>query len=123
MERIAPEVRRIITLSSGASRGSNLLAIHRYLSEESPNIHIHRAIFTSNKAPALHLCSEQGIPIQVVPARDMVHFEHELITLIKDYKISLIALCGFMRLLSQDFIESCGIPILNVHPALLPKYG
>lgn len=123
MERIAPEVRRIITLSSGASRGSNLLAIHRYLSEESPNIHIHRAIFTSNKAQALHLCSEQGIPIQVVPARDMVHFEHELITLIKDYEISLIALCGFMRLLSQDFIESCGIPILNVHPALLPKYG
>jgi threonylcarbamoyladenosine tRNA methylthiotransferase MtaB len=123
VERTAPEVRRIITLSSGHSRGSNLLAIHRYLSDADLPISIRFAIFSSAKAPAIDACEEQGIACKVIPAKDMRFFEQELKILIRSEGICLIALCGFMKLLSVDFIESCGIPILNVHPALLPNYG
>ena len=123
MERTASEVRRIITLSSGESRGSNLLAIHRYFTDADLPIGIRFAIFSSARAPAISACEEQGIAHKVIPARDMRYFEEELTSLIKSEGICLIALCGFMKLLSQDFIEGCGIPILNVHPALLPKYG
>lgn len=38
-------------------------------------------------------------------------------------KIDLIALAGFMSLLGGDFLTSVGIPVVNIHPALLPKYG
>lgn len=123
MERTASEVRRVITLSSGHSRGSNLLAIHRYIQENALPIVLHSAVFTSSKAPAVAECLQRGIPTRVISARDMRCFETELLSLIKNQEISLIALCGFMKLLSADFIAACGIPILNIHPALLPKYG
>ena len=44
------------------------------------------------------------------------------IFLIKNKKIKLICLAGFMRILSKDFIEIFKGKILNVHPSLLPKY-
>ena len=34
----------------------------------------------------------------------------------------LVALCGFMRLLSAGFLEQVGVPVLNVHPSLLPAF-
>ncbi len=37
--------------------------------------------------------------------------------------IDLIALAGYMKLLSASFLENIGLPVLNIHPALLPKYG
>ena len=36
--------------------------------------------------------------------------------------MSLIALAGFMKILSKKFIKKIKIPILNIHPSLLPKY-
>jgi len=50
-------------------------------------------------------------------------FESEVLTLIHSHQIELIALAGFLKLLSASFISQCAIPILNIHPALLPRYG
>jgi phosphoribosylglycinamide formyltransferase-1 len=123
MAGTTPEIQRIITLSSGKSRGSNLLAIHGYFSREQLPVVIHRAIFCSGQAAAIPLCKERGIPTLVISAKDMVFFEAELKALVKRENIALIALCGFMKQLSEDFINAVNIPILNIHPALLPKYG
>ncbi|MCK9557004.1 MAG: formyltransferase family protein [Candidatus Cloacimonetes bacterium] len=123
MAGIAPEVQRIITLSSGKSRGSNLLALHSYFTDEQLPLVVHRAIFTSAKAPAIPLCTERGIPSVVIGAKDMAIFEAALATMVERENIALIALCGFMKQLSKDFIVNIKIPILNIHPALLPKYG
>ena len=38
------------------------------------------------------------------------------------YKIKLICLAGFMKILSKSFIKNFKNPILNIHPSLLPKY-
>lgn len=86
-------------------------------------IRIHCAVFTNAKAPAIAECARHEVPYKVISAKDMPFFEEELLRIIIEQDISLIALCGFMKLLSQHFIEACGIPILNVHPALLPKHG
>lgn len=123
MERATPEIYRIITLSSGASRGSNLLALHHYFAEAALPIQVHCAIFSKDEAPAISACLELGIPHRIIPARKMQLFEQQVLELIASEDIQLIALCGFMRLLSASFIQLCGIPILNVHPALLPNYG
>ncbi len=49
-------------------------------------------------------------------------FESALQTAIKSFAPRLIALAGFMRILSPAFINACSQPILNIHPSLLPKY-
>jgi len=50
-------------------------------------------------------------------------FESALLDLIRSHQIDLISLAGFLKLLSTSFISACAIPILNIHPALLPRYG
>lgn len=123
MEGITPKVYRIITLSSGLSRGSNLLAIHRYLQKEELPINIACAIFTNPKAQAIQNAQEAGLNTLVIPIRDHSLFEERVLSFVKNQDINLIALCGFMKKLSAEFIAKAEIPILNIHPALLPKYG
>jgi phosphoribosylglycinamide formyltransferase-1 len=48
--------------------------------------------------------------------------ERELLRVARDDGVDLVALCGFMRLLSAGFLEQVGVPVLNVHPSLLPAF-
>ncbi len=48
--------------------------------------------------------------------------EQQLLEIARTETPDLIALCGFMRLLSGPVIERVGAPILNVHPSLLPSF-
>lgn len=123
MAGITPEKKRIITLSSGASRGSNLLAIHRYFKLNGIPVEIHRAVFCSSKAEAIGKCREMNIPYKVLAGKDITQFEARLLALIAEAEISLVALCGYMRQISPAFLAKVNIPVLNIHPALLPKYG
>ena len=49
-------------------------------------------------------------------------FETELIEILKEYKVEIICLAGFMKVLSKKFIDNFKDRILNIHPSLLPKY-
>jgi len=123
MAGITPETKRIATLSSGKSRGSNLLAIYRYFELRELPVQIALAVFTDGASPACQSCRELQIPTRVISARDMKSFEQAFADLIFDIEPDLIALCGFMRLLSSDLLARIKVPVLNIHPALLPKYG
>jgi len=48
--------------------------------------------------------------------------EKKVTDIIKHNKIDVIFLAGFMRVLSAKFIKDVGIPIINIHPSLLPKH-
>lgn len=123
MERTAPGTYKIAVLSSGHSRGSNLAAMHGYWQMHRLPVEIAMAVFTRSDSPAFNLAQELGIPSVVVSARNMPAYEAEVLRLCKAEGIVLIALAGFLKQLSNEFITSIGIPILNIHPALLPKYG
>lgn len=123
MERTAPVTHKIAILSSGKSRGSNLAAIHSYFAERKLPVEIALAVFTRSDSAAYDLASNLGICSLVIPAKDMQDFEQQVLKLIETNSIELIALAGFMKQLSAIFITQAQIPILNIHPALLPKYG
>ncbi|MDD2228506.1 MAG: formyltransferase family protein [Candidatus Cloacimonetes bacterium] len=123
MERTSSGTYQIAVLSSGHSRGSNLKAMHRYWKEHSLPIQIGLAVFTLSDSPALAVAKDLGIASIVMSAKQMNIFETEVLERCKAKNISLIALAGFMKQLSADFITKVGIPILNIHPALLPQYG
>ncbi len=48
--------------------------------------------------------------------------EKEIIDIIEKEKVDIIALAGFMRILSAQFVEKYKNRIVNIHPSLLPKY-
>lgn len=123
MERTTFSTHKIAVFSSGLSRGSNLSAMHSYFTENKLPIEIALVIFTRPDAPAVQLAKDLGLHYQIVSAHNMPSFESKALELCQQNKIELIALAGFMKKLSQTFLEQINIPVMNIHPALLPKYG
>jgi folate-dependent phosphoribosylglycinamide formyltransferase PurN len=97
--------------------------MHSYFLEQGLPVRICFATASRTDVPVVKLCEDLGIPCHVINPRNMREYEAELLQLVQDGKIELIALAGFMKLLSADFLITAGIPVLNIHPALLPKYG
>ena len=62
------------------------------------------------------------IPNKVFNFKKKIVAEKKIIYEMKNKKIKLICLAGFMRILSKEFIKSFKGKILNIHPSLLPKY-
>ncbi len=85
------------------------------------------SLVISNKkdAYALKRAENAGIKTQVVikkECRDSVEFEDKIIELLKENKIDLIVLAGFMCILSKKFTDTFNNRILNVHPSLIPSF-
>lgn len=110
-------------LTSGKSRGSNFVAIANYIKKKGLPINIQAVIVTSQKAPIIERCNLLDIPVEFISCKDLLSYQNKLHDYVASNKTHLIVLAGFMKLLSQDFISKVNIPILNIHPALLPKYG
>ncbi len=113
---------RVGVLASGY--GSNLQAL---LDTGAAGAPYEVAVVIANvaDAPALDRARRAGIPAQFVdnrgrPRRD---FEADLVRLLREARVDLICLAGFMRILSTWFIAQFPERILNIHPALLPAFG
>jgi folate-dependent phosphoribosylglycinamide formyltransferase PurN len=96
--------------------------MHAWFALHAPWVEIGLVVNNFHHAPVWDLCAELGLACEFISTRDMAAFEHALILEIRQRNIRLIALAGFMKLLSAPFIRDCGIPIVNIHPALVPKH-
>jgi len=113
-------VKKIIILISG--RGSNMQAL---LEAKLP---CQVAAVISNRADAegLGIAKAHGIPTAVVEHRDYPDresFDAALAKRIDSYQPDFIALAGFMRILTPDFVAHYHGKLINIHPSLLPAYG
>ncbi|HQM03607.1 MAG TPA: formyltransferase family protein [Candidatus Cloacimonas sp.] len=123
MERPSSATHKIAVFSSGLSRGSNLCALHNYFTQNKLPVEVALVIFTSKNAPAIQLAKERNLNYRIISAYNMQSFETRAIELCRQNNIELIALAGFLKQLSENFIEQVQVPILNIHPALLPEFG
>ncbi len=114
---------KIVILTSGKSRGSNFEAIANYFQRKKLPIEISAVVITNKSAPIIEKCEHFRIPHLFISCKDINYYQNRLAEYIHANGINLIVLAGFMKLLKQDFITSIQIPILNIHPALLPKFG
>jgi phosphoribosylglycinamide formyltransferase 1 len=114
---------RIAILISG--RGSNMLALEGAVREgRIPGATI--AVVVSDKAQAegLKAARELGLETLAVERRGRTREEHdrEIIRALQERSVELVCLAGYMRLLSESFIEAYRGRILNIHPSLLPAF-
>jgi len=107
-------------LISGA--GSNLNSLIKSSREYNFPIKIELIISNNAKAKGLSLAKKYSIPYKVFSLKNKKNFERKCLFEIKKKKIKFLCLAGFMRLLSNNFINAFGHKIVNIHPSLLPKY-
>jgi phosphoribosylglycinamide formyltransferase-1 len=108
----------IVLFASGA--GSNARAIIRHFENNSAG-DVSLLVCNNPKAGVLAIAEENNIPFLIV---DKSTFGEKLfIEQLKSYKPDLIVLAGFLWKLNPDLIAAFPDRIINIHPALLPKYG
>lgn len=102
--------------------GSNLQAL---IDAKIPSVEIVVVVSNNPDAYAIERAKKNKIPVEVVDHRNYSSredFEREIQKRLDQYKIDLIALAGFMRILTPLFIRNYKNRIMNLHPALLPSF-
>jgi len=107
-----------------SGRGSNMMAlVEASRAEECP---YEVAIVASDKpdAPGLAWARQQNIVTFTMPTKGIAKpvYEAAIDAALREAGAELIALAGYMRLLSNDFVARWRGRIVNIHPSLLPKY-
>jgi len=116
--------RRVAALISG--RGSNMAAL--LAAAEHPDYPAEIALVLSNRADAAGLAhaAARGIPTAVVESRgfrgDRAGFEVAMEAEFARRGIEIIALAGFMRVLTEAFVARWDGRMINIHPSLLPCF-
>lgn len=114
---------KIAVLAS--TNGTDLQAIiDEMKAGKMPGIEL--AIVISNKSDsyALQRAKDQGYKTLFIDPKNRAReeFDHEIAEILKQEKVDLIVLVGYMRILSADFVRAFPKKIINVHPALIPKF-
>jgi phosphoribosylglycinamide formyltransferase-1 len=108
-----------------SGRGSNFIAIADSIDAgRIPDARI--AIVISNRAdaPGIETARKRGLKALAIPSKgkDRETHDREVVATLKEHKVDLICLAGYMRLLSPWFVQQFPHRILNIHPSLLPAF-
>ncbi len=112
-------VKRIVILISG--RGSNMQAIL----EAGLPVEVAAVISNKPEAKGLKIAADHGIATAVVDHRQHASrelFDAALAEIIDSFKPDLVVMAGFMRILTESFVNRYQGRLINVHPALLPAF-
>jgi phosphoribosylglycinamide formyltransferase 1 len=108
-----------------SGRGSNFLAIADSIAAGRPS-DARIAVVISNRddAPGLETARHRGLNALAITSKGKAREEHdrEVVTALRENKVDLICLAGYMRLLSPWFVQQFPRKILNIHPSLLPAF-
>ncbi len=105
-----------------SGNGSNLKNLIKFsLLRKSP-IKITFVVSNKKNIKGLQYPKKFKIDFKVYSFLNKSKSEKKILKDLKNKKIKLICLAGFMKVLSKNFIKKFGYKIINIHPSLLPKY-
>jgi len=108
----------LILFASG--RGSNVQAIIDYF-EINGSARVALVVCNNPNAGVLEIAGRYNIPVQLI---DKTSFrDPSFIEILNSYQPSLLVLAGFLWKVPDTIVEAFPDKIINIHPALLPKYG
>jgi len=108
-----------------SGRGSNFVAIADSIDAgRIPEAGIAIVISNRANAPGVEAAQKRGLNVLVIPSKgkDREAHDREVVAALKEHKVDLICLAGYMRLLSPWFVQQFPRRILNIHPSLLPAF-
>ena len=117
------KITRVVVLISGS--GSNLQTIIDQSNDGTLPIEIVAVISNVPGAYGLLRAKKAGINTEIINNKDFADresYDQRLQECIDEHQPDLIVLAGFMRILSENFVNHYLGRMLNIHPSLLPKY-
>lgn len=114
---------RIAVLAS--TRGTDLQAIIDEIKTGRLDVELNVVVSNKKDCYALERAREQGFDTLFINPKGKTReeFDHEMMIELKKREIDLVCLVGYMSILSNEFVRAFEKKIINVHPALLPKFG
>jgi phosphoribosylglycinamide formyltransferase-1 len=113
---------RLGILLSG--RGSNFLAIAENIRLGKLKAQISLVVSNRPDAPGIASARDLGLNTLILPSQGRKRLEHdqEVVAALREARVDLVILAGYLRLLSPWFIQQFPGKILNIHPSLLPAF-
>lgn len=114
---------RLGVLASGG--GTNLQSIIDRCQDQSLDAEITVVISNNPEAGALQRAAKAGIHQRCINHREFAsrqEFDHAVVAALKESGVELVVLAGFMRIISDVFLDAYPMRIINIHPALLPAF-
>ena len=111
--------KRIAIFASGS--GSNAQKIMEHF-KRSNDVEVSLILTNNSDAFVLQRADNFEIPSHIFGKKEFYESD-KIVNLIKNLNIDLIVLAGFLWLVPQNLLKAFPNKIINIHPALLPKYG
>lgn len=108
-----------------SGRGSNFEAIANNIAAgKIPNAGIGVVISNKPDAGGLEIAKRLGLPALAIPSKSVPREEYDkrVVAALREHKVDLVCLAGYMRLVSPWFVQQFPRRILNIHPSLLPAF-
>jgi phosphoribosylglycinamide formyltransferase 1 len=111
----------------GSGRGSNFRAIVEAIGRgEISNVTVQMVLSNNSQAGILELARTHGIPAVHLSRKnhpDDADFAAAMLDLLRANNVNFIALAGYMKRVPRPVVAAFRDRIINIHPALLPKFG
>jgi len=105
-----------------SGKGSNLNNLIKFSKFKNYPYSVDLIISNTNKAKGLKYSKKYGIEKKIISYDKKIKNDKKILYFLKQKKIKLICLAGFMKILSSNFVKKFKGNIINIHPSLLPKY-
>jgi len=114
-------VKKLVVLASGS--GSNFQSIINSVESGEIRAEIAGLVVNKKTAGAVDRAESHNIPNRFIPADDPHLFARKLDFQLDEWDPDLIILAGFLKKIPDNIVQKYSGKIINIHPALLPKYG
>ncbi len=111
----------IAIFASGS--GTNAQAIIDYFQSENRSAHVELVLSNRADAYVLQRAANSNIKTVTFSTKELKDNPLEVLSVLQNHAIDFIVLAGFMVLMPSEIVAAYPNKIVNIHPALLPKYG
>ena len=114
-------MKRLAVLASGG--GSNVQAILEHFTELGRRAAVKVVVVASDRPQAGAIARARAANVEAVVLRDREPQASEILDLLTKWRVDLVALAGYLKLIPTTVVDQFADRMFNVHPALLPKHG
>lgn len=112
---------KLVVLASGS--GTNFQAILDAIQTGSISANVSGLITNNPEAGAIQRAHSNDIPVKIISTADREAYENQLLKTLLSWNPDLIVLAGFLKKIPESVVDAFDQKIINIHPALLPKFG